>query len=156
MKRLLLFSLIALFSFTSCVTYERCQEKFGQQQDTIRIPVKINVPYEVKIPADSVQMGIHLDSLLRLKIDSVYRVKNDSSGIIISYWIDKYRKLQIKANKPAQVIRDTIVVHDTIPYTPPPIIVNKPTTLENYWSKYKDIAAFLLPILLLLLIWLKR
>ena len=156
MKKLTFLLLIALFSLSSCVTYERCQEKFGQSVDTVRIPININVPYIVNIPADSIQVGMYVDSLLRIKLDSVYRVTNDSSSLVISYWIDKFRRLQIKANQPAKIIHDTIMVHDTISYVPPPIIVKKPTTLESYWAKYKGFAAILLPILIILLIWLKK
>lgn len=149
---------LALVACTSCVTYERCTEKFGQQsRDSVAVPFEKLVPIKVVVPPDSASLAIMLDSLMRIREGVIYTApNNDSSAIQIQYWIDKYRRLQIKALKPPQVIHDTIPLRDTIRVPPPPILVDKPSKLQRFWDQYCDIAGILLPFVIVLIIVLRR
>ena len=152
----ILLSIIALSFLGSCVTYKRCTDKFGQYGiDTVKIPYSVNVPYEVKVKPDSATVAIYLDSLLRLKKDTVYTYKSDSSDLVLSYWIDKYKLLRFKASKPALIIRDTIKVKDEILYLPSKL-VDKPSKWMLFWNEYKFYSAIILPLLLVLLWLLKK
>ena len=152
----ILLSIIALSLLGSCVTYQRCTDKFGQYGiDTVKVPYSVNVPYEVKVKPDSATVAIYLDSLLRLKKDTIYTFKSDSSDLILSYWIDKYKLLRFKASKPALIIRDTIKVKGEILYLPSKL-VDKPSKWMLFWSEYKFYSAIILPLLLVLLWLLKK
>lgn len=152
----ILLSIIALSFLGSCVTYQRCTDKFGQYGiDTVKIPYSVNVPYEVKVKPDSATVAIYLDSLLRLKKDTIYTYKSDSSDLVLSYWIDKCNLLRFKANQPAKVIRDTIKVKDEILYLPSKL-VDKPSKWMLFWNEYKFYSAIILPLLLILLWLLKK
>ena len=152
----ILLSIIALSLLGSCVTYQRCTDKFGQYGiDTVKVPYSVNVPYEVKVKPDSATVAIYLDSLLRLKNDTIYTYKSDSSDLVLSYWIDKYKLLRFKAIKPALIIRDTIKVKGEILYLPSKL-VDKPSKWMLFWSEYKFYSAIILPLLLVLLWLLKK
>ena len=155
MKTFILAGFMGLL-FTSCVTYERCQSKFGQQEDTLLIPYEKLVPIKVTVPPDSTTISLMVDSLLSLKQGIVYTEQNDSSSIKIQYWIDKYRKLQIKAIKPPQEIHDTIPIRDTIRIKPDPILINRPSKWQVLWIKYCEYTGVILPLLILLVFWLRR
>ena len=144
----ILLSLMLISLLGSCVTYQRCTDKFGQYGvDTVKVPYSVNVPYEVKVKPDSATVAIYLDSLLRLKKDTIYTFKSDSSDLILSYWIDKYKLLRFKANQPAKVIRDTITIKGETVYLPPKL-VDKPTGWMLFWIEYKFYSAIILPLLL--------
>lgn len=149
---------LAFVACTSCITYERCSEKYGQQsRDTILVPIEKLVPIQVVVPPDSATLAIMLDSLMHLREGVIYTApQSDSSGIKIQYWIDKYRKLQVKAMKPSQIIHDTIHMRDTIRVPPPPILVDKPSKIKRFWDQYCDIAGILLPIFIALIIIVRR
>ena len=152
----ILLSIISLSLLGSCVTYQRCTDKFGQYGiDTVKIPYSVNVPYEVKVKPDSATVAIYLDSLLRLKKDTVYTFKSDSSDLVLSYWIDKYNLLRFKASKPALIIRDTIKVKGEILYLPSKL-VDKPSKWMLFWNEYKFYSAIILPLLLVFLWLLKK
>ena len=152
----ILLSIISLSLLGSCVTYQRCTDKFGQYGiDTVKVPYSVNVPYEVKVKPDSATVAIYLDSLLRLKKDTIYTFKSDSSDLVLSYWIDKYNLLRFKASKPALIIRDTIKVKDEILYLPSKL-VDKPSKWMLFWNEYKFYSAIILPLLLVLLWLLKK
>ena len=152
----ILLSIIALSLLGSCVTYQRCTDKSGQYGiDTVKVPYSVNVPYEVKVKPDSTTVAIYLDSLLRLKKDTIYTFKSDSSDLVLSYWIDKYNLLRFNASKPALIIRDTIKVKGEILYLPPKL-VDKPSKWVLFWNEYKFYSAIILPLLLVLLWLLKK
>ena len=152
----ILLSLIFISLLGSCVTYQRCTDKFGQYGiDTVKVPYSVNVPYEVKVKPDSATVAIYLDSLLRLKKDTIYTYRSDSSDLVLSYWIDKYKLLRFKASQPAKVIRDTIAIKGETVYLPPKL-VDKPTGWMHFWNEYKFYSAIILPLLLVLLWLLKK
>lgn len=152
----ILLSIIALSLLGSCVTYQRCTNKFGQYGvDTVKVPYSVNVPYEVKVKPDSATVAIYLDSLLRLKKGTIYTFKSDSSDLVLSYWIDKYKLLRFKASQPAKVIIDTITIKGETVYLPPKL-VDKPSKWAQFWSEYKFYSAIILPLLLVLLWLLKK
>lgn len=152
----ILLSLIFISLLGSCVTYQRCTDKFGQYGiDTVKVPYSVNVPYEVVVPPDSATVAIYLDSLFRLKKDTIYTYKSDSSDLVLSYWIDKYKMLRFKANQQAITIHDTVKVKGEVVYLPPKL-VDKPTGWMRFWNEYKFYSAIILPLLLVLLWLLKK
>ena len=152
----ILLSIVALSLLGSCVTYQRCTNKFGQYGiDTVKVPYSVNVPYAVVVPPDSATVAIYLDSLLRLKNDTIYTFKSDSSDLVLSYWIDKYKLLRFKANQPAKVIRDTVTIKGETVYLPQKL-ADKPSKWMLFWNEYKFYSAIILPLLLILLWLLKK
>jgi len=147
MKALL--SILALALLGSCVTYQRCTDKFGVYGiDTVKVPYEVPITVTVLVPADSTQVALAIDSLFRLQKDTIYTFKSDSSNLVISYWIDRLRRLQIKANQPPLIIRkDSIIKGETI-YLPPKL-VDKPNKLQRFWNEYKFYSAIILPLVLL-------
>lgn len=148
---------ILLLFLTSCVTYNRCMDKYGAMQgDTVRVPVLVKVPYKITVPPDSSSMRLMLDSLFRLKIGQKYTVApKDSSGIALQYWRDS-TGLNVKAKQPGRIIHDTVQVFDTIKCPPAKVLVKPRTKVQLLWDTYCPYAGVLLPIIILLIIYLKR
>lgn len=145
--------ILIMLMMSGCVTYNKCVEKYGLQGDSVRIPVIIQVPVAVPVKADSNQAQINIDKIKTMTRDSVYHKMDSASKIQISYWIDKYNNLNFKAFTPADTIRDTLQINDTITVAPPVDFVKKPGGLQQFWQQYKNVAAwgFLITGLLMIL-----
>ena len=146
--------LCVALSFTSCITYQKCVDKYGQYpKDTIFVPVKIPVPVIVKVPADSTHTSFNPNTLKR---DSVYEFKDSVNKMTIQYWYEKYSNLlNVKAKYPGKTLHDTVYLDDTIPCPPQAILIKPISTGEKILEAYKGFAAWFVGIgALILLIWL--
>lgn len=141
----------------SCITYERCVDRFGQaSQDTTYIPYEKYVPVYVTVPADSIEGIADLDSLINGQINEI---RDENSSLILQYWMDEYnRLLHMKAMNPEKVVRDTVYVSDTVPCPPcPPVLVKpSPSKLERIYNKYKEVAGWVLPTIILTFLIIRR
>jgi hypothetical protein len=151
---------IVLIGLSSCCTFNRCQEKYGNKADT----VKISVPYvvhdtiSVAVPGDSVSasLDIYKDLLFKKTSDTI-KIWNEKHTAELKIWKDKYKSILHVASsfKP-----DTIFV----PYEKkimveakcPPVInfdkKNHQTIWGEYKENYKNITALLFPFLIIILI----
>jgi len=148
----------------SCVTYNKCLEKFGVVGDSVKRSFDLPIDLKKVVEADSVEHGINIDSLCeswRLQATGLsLQAASDSAEIAttvvvsksqklkVAYWIDQYnRLLKIKAIK----IRDTIRIRDTVRAEvncPPCIVVDPYKSLQWYspkllWKQFQFFAAWL-------------
>lgn len=143
---------IMLLTLNSCVTYERCIDKYGKtSSDTIKVPFKIEVPFYIALPADSNAIRINIDSIRYLITDQVYHKADSVSKIQIQYWKDKINYLYFSASIPADTIHDTLVKDTVVPCPPQVYMEDKPGRFELFWEKYKTAAGYLLPALLVII-----
>lgn len=169
MSRVLMLLLLA--TLASCVTYQKCADKFGTVRDSVK--VRVAVPYDttVFIPGDSLKGSINLDTLcanwyywnttitdsLVVLADSVVRA-NHTTRLETKHWIDKYnRALMFNAVvKPDTIhIRDTVYVQANCP----PVVEFKNKDASGFralWQGYQLFAAWALLVLIAVLIFLTR
>lgn len=139
-------ALLALL-LTSCITYERCTDKYGiQAGDTILKPIVVNVPIYIQVPPDSAKLQAALDSLLAGHVIKTDTVKTDSSNVSIEIWYNKDNNtINAKATTKPFIIIDTIPFYDTIPVIAAPIFI-KPLTFKGKMVKhYTNVAKWGFP-----------
>jgi hypothetical protein len=83
-----LFIVLSSLLLSSCVTLNRCKQKFGTQSTPITLRDTITVRDTVLIQADSLQGKVSIDSLLYGKIDSLVHI-NINGELALQLWIDK-------------------------------------------------------------------
>lgn len=134
---------------TSCVTYERCVDKYGVYPgDTLLTPIKVEVPVFIHVPPDSATLQAALDSLLAGRVIETDTVnKKDSSNISVKIWYDKNtNSINAEAKQKPFTIYDTIPYYDTIPVIAPPVLVKPLSFKEKAINFYMLIAAWNFPI----------
>ena len=144
------FFLSVLFLLSSCVSYERCVQKYGRQPSD-----SIMVPYAVEIPGDSISVVLQFDTIPFLLPGDTVIIRDTASRASIRYWRNKYEdSIGIQADC------DSIVIMDTIFIKPPPVLdPPPPSKLRKAWKGYSAAAGIAIPILvltILLFIKLKR
>jgi hypothetical protein len=157
---LILFFVALLLIMNSCVTYNRCVQKYGRTGDTVKLAVRVPVHDTVRVvtKADSLQDRFDVDSVLAL-VDTL-RHTSASGKLQIAFWKDKYtRQLHYKA----RVLSDTIYVirRDTVRVTvacpPGSVLTNKGASgVRALWNGFQLFAAWALLVLLFVLMFLKR
>lgn len=132
LRRLMFFGLLfalmlVLLSLGSCTTYEKCVSRFGVQQDTITVPVRVEVPVEVPLPPDTLRVEVPV-----LKRDTV--IKKQTRYITQRIEI-KDGQLTSEAALRDTSLRDTVVHTDTVRIQPPPAICPDcdPTTMQTIY-----------------------
>jgi hypothetical protein len=123
--------LLFIMMASSCTTYQRCQEKFGNSKPPVAY-IHDTIVNEIIRPADSNTAHVNLGSL---KNNVVYKKEPDSgSNIAIEYSYDSVNNtMTMKASTPADTIHDTTIINDTIPCSDPGF--EEPTTK---WDKVAD------------------
>jgi hypothetical protein len=143
--------LLVTFGLTSCVTYERCIDKYGVYPgDTLLIPIQVEVPVFIHVPPDSAKLQAALDTLLAgsvIETDTVNR--KDRSNLSMKIWYDKNTNtINAEAKQKPFTFVDTFFYYDTIPVIAPPLLV-KPLTFEEKAVKlYNQVAAWTFPFFL--------
>ena len=140
---------------TSCVTYERCVDKYGVYPgDTLQTPIRVEVPVFIHVPPDSATLQAALDSLLAGRVIETETVnKKDSSNISVKIWYDKNtNSINAEAKQKPFTIYDTIPYYDTIPVIAPPVLVKPLTFKEKAVKLYKEVAAWTFPFFLFILL----
>lgn len=143
--------LLITIGLTSCVTYERCVDKYGVYPgDTLQTPIKIEVPVFIHVPPDKAKLKAALDSLLSgrvIETDTVNR--KDSSNLKLKIWYDKNTNtINAEAKQKSFTVYDTIPYYDTIPVIAPPVLVKPLTFKEKAVKLYYDVAAWTFPFFL--------
>jgi hypothetical protein len=159
-----LVAIACLLVVCSCVTYNKCKQKFGELK-----PVQVthidSADLQIPVPPDSLTGSIQLDSLcnewkeIQANIGDSIDALNDSiktvseSGkLSTQHWIDKYNRLLRFKSK---VIHDTIHYHhrDTVLVECPPQNVFDPdkgrTGIGKAWEQWKDFAALALLVMII-------
>lgn len=144
MKTVFIISFFFILIISSCTTYERCIEKYG---DTVVDTVA--VPYSVTVPRDSIVTRIMLDTIPFLIPGDTVVTRDPESRAKISYWKSAYEDaLQIRADCDTITITDTVMVEvDNIVFKPPPL-----SKRQQMWRSWANIAGVALPIIILLII----
>lgn len=141
--------IVSLLLMNSCVTYDRCVEKYGVvRTDTVEVPFRVVIPHYISLPADSNKLVLNIDSITAMVAGQIYYKQDSVSKIRIQYWRDLAGKLLIRAYTPADTVRDTIIM-DTIVHCPPPVQLQPK---DNILAKYKNFSVWAVPLLLVLLI----
>jgi hypothetical protein len=122
--------LFIILLITSCTSYKRCVNKFGDNpKDTVYYPVWIEIPVAIESPADSENVTADFDTL---KPGVIYTNDEDSSGIIVQYWKDMYSQLlKINAKKSKEILRDTVRLKETIPCPPAQVLTKKESFFKS-------------------------
>ena len=151
MRLAVVFSLLLL---SSCVTYQKCFDKYGLKGDTTRVTVYVPRVDTVEIitPADSLSAFL-TDSLLdslKKTLDTL-TVVSESGKLKSKYWYDRYRKALASKTKSLpdtvyQIIKDTARVDVKCP---PGVWFDPLEKLPWYsplklWEGYKLFAAWAL------------
>lgn len=155
---ILLFVSISVL-FTSCVSYEKCVEKYGVvRNDTMYVETVVRDTISVLVPADSNVLVFNIDSLAKIIRGKVFKEQDSTSKIQLSYWIDNYNKLHIKAFKPPDTIYKPVEIPVKVPCPPVFHIEKKLTWYQEFWEWYKNFSAFalMLSIAILTVILIKR
>ncbi len=142
--------LVAGLMLGSCVTYQKCLDKFGKvSKDSVVMRYKDSVRFEVPVAADTLEGGISLDSLCLawqkqtadFYLDTLTKVSR-SGKLQIKYWIDRYnRALRYQSTlKP-----DTIIQVKTVEGVVrcPPVVVVSPDNHRTWWKQFQLFAAWL-------------
>jgi len=151
MLRKIIILLLVAIGLTSCITYERCVDKYGVYPgDTLLTPIKVEVPVFIHVPPDSATLQAALDSLLAGRVIETDTVnKKDSSNISVKIWYDKNtNSINAEAKQKPFTIYDTIPYYDTIPVIAPPVLVKPLTFKEKAVKLYKEVAAWTFPFFL--------
>lgn len=155
MRGNLIILLLFAFGLTSCITYERCVDKYGVYPgDTLLTPIKVEVPVFIHVPPDSATLQAALDSLLAGRVIETDTVNaKDSSSISIKIWYDKNTKsINAEAKQNGFTFIDTIQYYDTIPVIAPPVLVKPLTFKEKAIKLYYEVAAWTFPFFLFILL----
>jgi hypothetical protein len=132
---------------SSCVTLNRCKEKFGTQSTPITLRDTITVRDTVFIEPDSLQGSVSIDSLLYGKIDSLVHI-NINSELSLKLWIDKYNRiLNYRVDKkPKQIIIEKEVPVE-VQGQCPDVVVADPNQALNWrdrlWKQFQFFSAWL-------------
>lgn len=122
-KYIAIIGLLLITVLPSCVTYDKCVAKFGSTGDTTYIP------YTVVIPKDSIITQIQIDSIPYMVHGDTHFVESPETRAKIKYWYNKYlQAISIQAEC------DSIIIHDTIPCPPTPIL-EKEQSCWPCWNK---------------------
>lgn len=128
------------------MSFERCAERYGTTH-----PVAYRQPLEYKLPVSYVLPA----ELLRLSFSATEQEKDTTSagGVQLSYRLDTAsHEVSLAVAIPERVIRDTVVVRDTLTVqvgctalAPPP------RWYQAAWERYKELSAAALLLLLYVL-----
>lgn len=96
---------------SSCVTYEKCQDKFGVVHDTTYVhkEVKIVVHDTIVKAADTVGAIIKWRNNGKVITDTVI-VENPATGMALKYWRDQAGRLRAQCESK----QDTVIVTNTV------------------------------------------
>lgn len=133
--RKIIYISIALLSLSSCITYQKCVDRYGVViPDTVEVIRELSVPFEVILPSDTVMVEIDCDSLMNLSRES----KHLQSDVTV-----RGNVAQVVSFIKRDTIRDSIMVHDTINVSVPSMVLNEPLKwYEKLWNNYKDFSAW--------------
>lgn len=130
--------LLLLPSIVGCVSYKKCQDKFGQlAYDSIYVTKIDTIVQEIKtiVPGDSLFTSIQLDSLLSAKTEDTVELVSDNGRARVQFWKDKYNNfLNARFSVPPDtIIKPVEVIVEVEVPCPPPV---KFEDREKWYEKY--------------------
>jgi hypothetical protein len=145
--------LLALAFLSSCVTYSKCERKYGRKETPI-IPVYIqdSVKTQVITLADSAIGTWSLEEVANSDIDQEFKTVSERGKASVTISKTKDNNLKAKAN----CLPDTVtkwVPYEVLVDVPCPeqtVFTPRPTGLGKLWEDYKSLAAIALPFLVIL------
>lgn len=155
--------LVSVMLLSSCVTYQKCADKFGYQ-DTVKIEVRDTLYRNLSFqpPKSTYKFDMRLDSLLWAKPGQAVYFYNADSTQKVTIQKDKDNdRLSITSDCEP----DTVKVEVAIPYEvevpcPQTVLEDKPDTLKKkIVRKYSGFTMWAFPILLGIILvarWLRR
>lgn len=153
----LLILLTGSIMLSSCVTYKKCVDKFGERQaQPITLRDTVKVPVEIPVPGDSITGSIPCDSI---KQDTTTQT-SDTGKAQIKYWYNKYLKaMEYQVNCLPQIVRDTVEVPVEIKGECPDVVVVDPKNASwpaRFLAWYQLFAGWALLIgLIVFAVWMK-
>lgn len=151
---------LIMLIMSSCVTYDKCVQKYGTATDTVKVTVRDTVEKKIhiRVPADSARLTVNIDSLLRMRVqDTITAISSRAKARVLKS--PDNNTLHIDCDCPPADISDTILVPVEVQADCPPVqqFKDKPQgKIEKFWHWYRLFAAFALPVLLLMIIKFKR
>ncbi len=144
MKTAFIISFILVMIISSCTTYERCIQKYG---DTVIDTV--DVEYSVTVPRDSIVTRIMLDTIPFMVPGDTVVIEDPESRAKISYWKSAYEDaLEIRADCDSVTITDTVRVEVSQKvFKPPPL-----SRREQLWRGWANAAGVALPLIILIIV----
>jgi hypothetical protein len=146
--RVLTFLVLTIF-VQSCVTYQKCVDKFTTRLQPTTITLHDTVRIAVPLPPDSASADINLDTLCAYWQTEAARFSSQVSGreLELRHWVDQYnRVLRVKA----RLVRDTVYVEKivTVEGECPPALVVDPDKAAPWhsrlWKKFQTFSAWAL------------
>lgn len=121
----------------SCVTYERCQDKFGQSTDTLMVKETVEVVIHDTIvkASDTVGTIIKFREQGKIITDTVV-VENPATGMALKYWRDEAGRLraQCESKQDTLIITNTVTKEIEVPC--PPVTQFEPPTEAKWFHKW--------------------
>lgn len=153
MTRLVLLAIACLF--TSCITFQKCADKFGTgatHTTTVRDSVEVEIP--TLVPGDSLSGSVPCDSLVAGG-DSVRHV-SESDNLEVIFWRNKYNRLLYKATKKPDTIKVKETVFVEVKGDCPDTVILDPEEGAPAWHRwlngYKNFSAWALLFLVILFV----
>lgn len=152
--------LIISMLITGCISFQKCQDKFGSlKTDTIKVTRLVPLDFAYKPQLETYDFNFRLDSLLWAKPGDTTTFTNPGSTVKIKVSKDAQND---RLNITADCDPDTIKVKEFVPVEikvpcETQVFEDKPQTKWGKgWQQYKNVSAFAFPIVILLIIILKR
>lgn len=149
-----------LMSLTSCVTYNKCVDKFGSvKTDTITVTQVEPIDISYKGPKESFTTSLRLDSLLWATPGQRTTLSNADSTVKINIQKDPDNdRVSITADCDPDTVRITKKVPVKVKVPCDTQIFKEPesTKWQKGWNNYKSVSAFAFPVLIILIIIIKR
>jgi hypothetical protein len=140
-------------ALVGCVTYQKCQDKYGTQGPSVTIAVtdSVKVPVTITTPADSLAAHFELDSLNRASVHDTLRLVSVGSRVEVELWKSPpavpggSQRLNARVKVPPQVIHDTVTRTVTIYGKCPPSYTFAPdlTWYQRGWDYYRTACTYL-------------
>lgn len=138
-------------SLSSCVTYEKCQDKFGLVHDTTYVhkEVQIVVHDTIVTQADTVGTIIKFRDNGKIITDTVV-IENPATGMQLKYWRDVAGRLRAQCESKADTVIVTNTVTKEVKVPCPPVSTFKPSPTPWYtkWWFWMCLGAALLMVFL--------
>ncbi len=142
------FIFISLITLSSCVTYQKCFDKFGTLEQGKKISAQhvLDTTLTAFTKPDSLQGSIDADTLIHL-VQQLQQVKGRHDSLLtvtknqelqLNMWYDrKTNQIKYSANKKADTVR--VPFHDTVRVVAdcPPVVVFDPVEKLPWYAPLK-------------------
>ena len=136
--------LVAMLTMTgtSCVTYQRCVDKYGVQvagPREVAVSDSVKVPVTVTTKADSGAFALDVDSLAAAPAGDTVVVVTAGQQATVELWTQPSPtglRLHGRVKVPPQIVHDTVTRYVTLRAQCPPVVAFQPK--PPWWSRLLD------------------